>query len=181
MPSRAAYKLAEIQAAQRLLHPGDRVVDLGCWPGGWLAVAGQAVGAGGRVVGVDLVALAEPPAQPNAVALQGDLADPALADTILRQLGAQADVVLCDAAPKLTGVRATDRAREEVLLEGVAALLARLLRPGGSLLLKILEGPEAQAVEKRIRARFESAKTLRPKATRKGSAERYFVGKGFRG
>jgi 23S rRNA U2552 (ribose-2'-O)-methylase RlmE/FtsJ len=47
--------------------------------------------------------------------------------------------------------------------------------------LKILESPEAQAVEKRIRARFESAKTLRPKATRKGSAERYLVARGFRG
>jgi 23S rRNA (uridine2552-2'-O)-methyltransferase len=157
------------------------VLDLGCWPGGWLEVAGRAVGAGGRVVGVDLVAPDAPPAQPNVVALQGDVNDPALADVLLRELGAPADVVLCDAAPKLTGVRATDRAREEALLEAVAALLARCLRPGGSLVLKVLESPEAQAVAKRVRARFESAKTLRPKATRKGSAERYLVARGFRG
>lgn len=156
-------------------------MDLGCWPGGWLEVAGRAVGPAGRVVGVDLAALDAPPAQPNTLALQADLTDPALAETLLRELGAQADAVLCDAAPKLTGVRATDRAREEALLEAVAALLPRLLRPGGSLVAKILESPEALAVEKRIRARFESAKTLRPKATRKGSAERYLVARGFRG
>ena len=157
------------------------MVDLGCWPGGWLEVAGRVVGPGGRVVGVDLAALDAPPAQPNTVALQGDLADPSLPDAILAELGARADAILCDAAPKLTGVRATDRAHEEALLESIAALLPKILREGGSLVLKILQGPEAQAVEKRICTRFESAKTLRPKATRKGSAERYLVARGFRG
>jgi 23S rRNA (uridine2552-2'-O)-methyltransferase len=157
------------------------VVDLGCWPGGWLELAGRVVGPGGRVVGVDLAALEAPPSQPNVVALQGDLADPALAARLLAELGGRADVVLCDAAPKLTGVRPMDRAREEALLEAVATLLAEILRAGGVLVLKVLESPDAQAVEKRIRARFGSAKTLRPQATRKGSAERYLVAKGFRG
>jgi len=156
------------------------VVDLGCWPGGWLEVAARAVGPVGRVVGVDRVALDAPPALPNVVALQGDLTDPALAARLLHELGARADVVLCDAAPKLTGVRTTDRALEEALLEAVAALLAEILRPGGTLVLKVLESPDAQAVEKRIRARFESARSVRPKATRKGSAERYLVARGFR-
>jgi 23S rRNA (uridine2552-2'-O)-methyltransferase len=78
-------------------------------------------------------------------------------------------------------VRPTDRAREESLLDAVAALVPEILRPGGTLVLKVLESPEAQAVEKRIRARFESSKTLRPKATRKGSSERYLLARGFRG
>lgn len=163
------------------MRPGDRVADLGCWPGGWLEVAGRLAGPGGRVVGVDLAALEAPPAQRNVVALQADLADPALPGRLLAELGGRADVVLCDAAPKLTGVRPTDRAREEALLQAVAALLAEILRAGGTLVLKILESPEAQAVEKRIRARFEAARTLRPEATRRGSAERYLVAKGFRG
>jgi len=49
--SRAAYKLLEIQQSQRLLRPGQRVLDLGCWPGGWLQVAAEAVGPKGRIVG----------------------------------------------------------------------------------------------------------------------------------
>ena len=53
-----------------------------------------------------------------------------------------------DAAPKLTGIRDPDRANEERLLEAIEALLPQLLREGGSLLLKILEGPEAQAIDK---------------------------------
>jgi 23S rRNA (uridine2552-2'-O)-methyltransferase len=59
-------------------------------------------------------------------------------------------VLLSDAAPKLTGIRDTDRANEERLLEAIERLLPELLRPGGGLLIKILEGPKAQAIDKRM-------------------------------
>lgn len=177
--SRAAYKLAEIQQRHRLLRRGQRVVDLGCWPGGWLQVASRAVGRDGRVVGVDLTPLDQPLELRNVAVLCADLACRELAGRILDALGGPADVVLSDAAPKLSGVRATDRAREHELLESIEALLPALLHPGGSLLLKILEGPEAQAVERRLRARFSRARTVRPRASRKGSAERYLLARGF--
>jgi 23S rRNA (uridine2552-2'-O)-methyltransferase len=92
-----------------------------------------------------------------------------------------ADLVLCDAAPKTTGIRDVDRAAEERLLESVEALLPQLLRPGGDLLLKILEGPEAQRIDRRIRLSFSRARTTRSRATRKGSSERYLVARGYRG
>jgi 23S rRNA (uridine2552-2'-O)-methyltransferase len=177
--SRAAYKLAQIQRRARILRPGQRVIDLGCWPGGWLQVASRAVGPGGRVVGVDLAAIDPPLELANVIALSGDLSEPAVLEAILAAAGGPADVVLSDAAPKLTGVRATDRAREEALLEGIEAALPALLRPGGGLLLKLMEGPEAQAVEKRLRARFDSHRSLRPDASRKGTTERYWLGQGF--
>src|SRR4030095_11670925 len=59
--SRAAYKLDELQREHRLIRAGDRVVDLGCWPGGWMQVAAELVGARGRVVGIDLPQLDSPP------------------------------------------------------------------------------------------------------------------------
>lgn len=179
--SRAAYKLEEIQRAQRLLRPGQRVADLGCWPGGWLQVASAAVGARGRVAGVDRARIEPPLENENVIAICGDLAEPPVWKEILEALGGPADVVLCDAAPKLTGIRATDCAREEALLEGVEAALPTLLQPGGSLLLKILEGPDAQRVERRIRGRFERARGVKPGATRKGSTERYLLARGYRG
>jgi 23S rRNA (uridine2552-2'-O)-methyltransferase len=179
--SRAAYKLAELQRAHPLLRRGQRVVDLGCWPGGWLQVAADAVGPSGRVVGVDLAAIDPPLKNENVVALCGDLSEGRVEEEILAALGGAADVLLSDAAPKLTGVRAVDRAREEALLEAVEARVPRLLRPGGTLLLKILEGPEAQAVERRIRAGFERAKTVRVSASRRGTTERYLLARGYRG
>ena len=90
-------------------------------------------------------------------------------------------MLLSDAAPKLTGVRATDRAHEEALLAAIESALPELLRPGGALVLKLMEGPEAQAVEQRLRARFAGARSLRPDASRKGTTERYRIGTGFRG
>ena len=179
--SRAAYKLLEIQRRARVLRRGQRVIDLGCWPGGWLQVAAREVGAEGRVAGVDLAAIDPPLELANVFALSGDLSQASVREALLEAVGGPADVVLSDAAPKLTGVRATDRAREEALLEAIEVALPDLLRPGGALVLKLMEGPEAQAVEKRLRAAFAKARSLRPEASRKGTTERYWLGTGYRG
>lgn len=177
--SRAAYKLDEIQERHGLLRAGQRVADLGCWPGGWLQVAAGRVGPTGRVVGVDLAPLEEL-GLANVSVLEADLTDPGLAPRLREALGGPADVVLSDAAPKLTGIRATDRAREEKLLGAIERLLPHLLKRGGDLLLKVLESPEAQEAMQRIRVRFDRARSLRPAASRKGSSERYLLARGYR-
>ena len=164
-----------------MLRPGLRVLDLGCWPGGWLQVAGRVVGPSGRVVGVDLAAIEGDFEYENTVAIEGDLGDPSICERVLESLGGPADLVISDAAPKLTGVREVDRASEERLLEAVAGLLPVVLREGGDLVLKLLESPEAREVDGRIRARFTRARSARVAATRKGSSERYLVARGFRG
>src|SRR6202023_1480178 len=56
--SRAAFKLAEIDAKHHLLKAGARVVDLGAAPGGWSQIAAKRVGAAagkGRVAAIDLL------------------------------------------------------------------------------------------------------------------------------
>ena len=179
--SRAAYKLLELDRSQRLLRKGQRVVDLGCWPGGWLQIASEAVGPRGRVVGLDLAAIDPPLDNENVIALVGNLAEPTDIQAVLDALGGPADVLLSDAAPKLSGVKASDRAREEALLEAVEAAVPRLLAPRGALLLKILEGPEAQAIDRRLRRSFARARTVRPEASRRGSSERYLVAQGYAG
>ncbi len=178
--SRAAYKLLEIQQSQRLLRPGQRVIDLGCWPGGWLQVAAQAVGPSGRVAGLDLAAIDPPLDNENVFSLSGDLTQPPVIKELIELLGGRANVLLCDAAPKLTGIRDTDHAREGELLEAVEGLLGQLLVAGGTLLIKILDGPDAMAVDRRLRQRFDKAKAVKPKASRKGSSERYLIGRGYK-
>ena len=156
------------------------MVDLGSWPGGWLQVASALVGPSGRVVGVDRAAI-EPPLQlANVIALQADLTQPGVAEAVLEALGGLADSLLSDAAPKLSGVRATDRANEEALLGAVGELVPKLLKPGGDLLLKLMDGPEAEALVRRIRSLFEKVKTVRPEASRKGTSERYLLGWRYR-
>ena len=182
--SRAAYKLEEVQksGSGRLLSKGQRVFDLGCWPGGWLEVAAKLVGPGGRVVGIDRAKVDPEIPYEHVTALVGDLEDEGVAERLRVSLGAdRAEVVLSDAAPKLTGVRETDRANEERLLEAIERLLPELLAPGGSALIKILEGPEARVVDQRIRKVFDEARTLKLRATRKGSSERYLLARGYHG
>jgi 23S rRNA (uridine2552-2'-O)-methyltransferase len=164
-----------------MLRAGQRVVDLGAWPGGWMQVAAGIVGSGGRVVGIDVAEIEPFPELANVIALQGDLSEAGVEARLLDALGGPADVVLSDAAPKLTGIRPTDRAREEALLEAVEALVARLLRPGGTLVLKLLEGPEAQAAARRLARRFATAKVTKLQSTRPGSAEKYLVTREFCG
>ena len=146
-----------------------------------MQVAAREVGPRGRVVGVDLAEVDPPLSGENIVTLVGDLEDPALPGRILEALQGPADVLLSDAAPKLTGIRTTDRAHEERLLEAIEALIPLLLKPNGHLLAKILEGPEAQIVDRRIRGHFARAKTVKTSATRKGSRERYILAQSYRG
>ncbi len=139
------------------------------------------MGPKGRVVGVDLAAI-DPPLETETVfAFCADLTQPSVSKELIDRLGGLADVVLSDAAPKLTGIRATDQAREGALLEGVEALLSSLLCAGGMLLVKILEGPDAVLVDRRLRREFETAKSIKPSASRRGSSERYLLGRGYKG
>jgi 23S rRNA (uridine2552-2'-O)-methyltransferase len=133
------------------------------------------------VVGVDLRAVAPLPDHANVVAILGDLGEPAVLTSVLDALGGAADVLLCDAAPQLSGLRDRDRAAEEALLEAVERALPVLLRPGGDALVKLLEGPEAQAADKRLRAAFGQARSLKPSASRPGTSERYLLARGYRG
>lgn len=145
-----------------------------------MQVASAVVGPKGRVVGVDLASIDPPFETENTIALQADLSDPATAARILAELGGRAHVVLCDAAPKLTGIRERDRAMEEDLLQAVENVIPNIIRPGGDLLVKLLECPEAAAFQKRIRQRFARSQAAKTQATRKGSTERYLLARGFR-
>ena len=102
------------------------------------------------------------------------------AEAILSALGGKAQVLLSDAAPKLTGVRATDRAHEEELLAVIAGLVPALLAPGGDLLIKLFDSPEADAAARTLGRSFEKKIGMRPEASRKGTSERYLLARGHR-
>jgi 23S rRNA (uridine2552-2'-O)-methyltransferase len=172
--ARSAYKLAELDRRFHLLRRGDRVVDLGAWPGGWLQVVLERIGTEGRAVGVDLVPVA--PLAPNVVLLTGDVRDAGTVAAIRGALDRPADVVLSDLAPKLTGIRATDEARVRELADATLAVLPALLRRGGRFLAKLFMTPDYDAILSAVRKSFGRVATTRPEASRRGSAELYLAG-----
>src|SRR6185295_19799411 len=87
--SRAAYKLLELQQRYRIIKPGDKVIDLGAAPGGWLQVAAKIVGQNGRVIGVDLQPM-QPLAERQVILLSGDIASKEIQQQITQLLGGPA-------------------------------------------------------------------------------------------
>jgi 23S rRNA (uridine2552-2'-O)-methyltransferase len=174
-PARSVYKLQEIQKKTGVLRKGDRVLDLGCAPGSWTIFAAETVGSGGKVVGVDLkpVAAALPA---NARAVTGDLLEPDA--EIAERLSGPYDVVLSDMAPATTGNKTVDAARSFVLAESALERAKTALRPGGSFVCKIFQGPDFEEFLKQIKAGFDRHKIYKPQSSRKASREIFIIGMG---
>ncbi len=178
--SRAAYKLTEIAAAEKIARPGDCVIDAGASPGGWSQVLVDLVGKRGKVAAVDILPMEPLPAE-NFRFFQDDVTLPSLPQRLLAFFGREADAVVSDAAPNTTGISFTDQARSAELVRAVHALARKTLRKGGTFLAKIFEGAEADAVMRELKGSFDRVRRIRPGATRKESFELYLLATGFRG
>jgi len=172
-PARSVYKLEEIQRKFRLIHKGDRVLDIGASPGSWSLFAVRELRA--RVVAIDLQ---EPDNRlkeiPGITFLQGDLNDVGIGDT-LQKLGPY-NVVISDAAPTTTGNRLVDTQRSYALTERVLELASVCLIQGGHLVMKIFQGGAEQELRERIKGNYRSVKAFKPRSSRKKSVETYLVG-----
>jgi 23S rRNA (uridine2552-2'-O)-methyltransferase len=177
--ARSAYKLVELDDRYRLLRPGDRVVDLGAWPGGWLQVVAERIGPEGRVVGIDLTPIDALP-QRNVESIVGDIRDPSVVARVASRLGGRANIVLSDLAPKLTGVRDADEAQCAELAAAVLDALPSLLLPEGRALVKLFMDPGYATNLANLRRSFREVRTTRADASRRGSAELYVIATGFR-
>jgi len=173
--SRAAYKLREIQERHHLIRDDDNILDLGAAPGSWLQVARSLTR--GVVVGVDLSPIAP---LDGVTTISSDLTDPALLNEV-KKLMDIVNVVISDAAPKLSGHRSYDQARAIGLGEHVLAVACDVLKPGGNLLMKSFQGEDFQSLLNDVRQYFLSVKTYRCKASRRGISEVYIIAKNFVG
>lgn len=178
--SRAAYKLAQIAGAEKVVRPGNCVIDAGAAPGGWSQVLLPLVGTTGKVAAVDILPM-EPLAGPNFRFFQDDLSQPSLSGRILDFFGRKADIVVSDAAPNTSGIAFTDQARSADLVRVVLSLAHATLAEGGAFLAKIFEGPDAESVFRELQTEFDTVRRIRPAATRKESFELYLLAKGYRG
>lgn len=177
--SRAAYKLLELNRRFRLIRPGNRVVDLGAAPGGWLQIASQLAGPKGRVVGFDVQRI-EPMKESNISFFQGDIASEESIRKVEELLGYSADCVLSDLSPRLSGIHNADISRSLDLARSALKVACKLLRPGGNFLVKTFVGEELNDFAQQLKKYFRSVQRTRPEASRKGSSEIYFCAQGFK-
>jgi 23S rRNA (uridine2552-2'-O)-methyltransferase len=188
--ARAAYKLKEIDEVDRLIRPGDVVIDLGAAPGSWSQVVREKLkkgdGIAGRIIALDLLPM-EPIADVDF--FLGDFRD----EAVLAQLEARiadlvaaspdgrcVDLVLSDMAPNLSGVGLADAARMQHVIELAADFAVRFLKPKGALLVKAFHGSGYSQIVQALKRDFVTVAPRKPKASRDRSSETFILARGLK-
>jgi 23S rRNA (uridine2552-2'-O)-methyltransferase len=176
--SRASYKLLELHKKDRLFKPGMTVVDLGAAPGGWSQVAVTLVGDKGRVVASDILPM-------DSIAgvdfVEGDFTEESVLDEILElREGQQADLVISDMAPNMSGMKAVDQPKAMYLIELALELACQILKPEGVFVAKVFHGEGFDDFLRDTKRRFQQVVTRKPDASRSRSREVYLVARGLK-
>ncbi|NGM88626.1 RlmE family RNA methyltransferase [Parapusillimonas sp. SGNA-6] len=178
--ARAAFKLSEILDTEKLLRPGDIVVDLGSTPGSWSQVvrerlAGPGGIINGRIIALDMLAM-EPIA--GVEFIQGDFREDAVLDQLKALLGDQrVDLVISDMAPNLSGVSSADSARIQHVCDLALDFACQHLTPDGALIVKAFHGSGFSQIVESFKRYFQRVVERKPKASRDKSSETFLVGR----
>jgi 23S rRNA (uridine2552-2'-O)-methyltransferase len=179
--ARAAYKLKEIDESEKLIRPGQVIIDLGSTPGSWSQYARNKLagasggGINGTIIGLDMLPM-EPIADVHFI--QGDFRE----EDVLQQLesvleGRKVDLVLSDMAPNLSGVAITDAARVEHIIELAIDFAKAHMKPSGALLVKCFNGTGYTQLVERFKEEFKIVASKKPKASKDKSSEIFLLGK----
>ncbi len=177
--SRSTYKLVQSNEKYGFIRRNNIVVDLGAAPGGWIQAARKMTGKNGFVLGIDLKPI-EPFTQEYIRTIIADFTEPGTIDVIMSFLPRKADVVLCDAAPNITGVWEVDHARQIDLAEKALEIAQCVLRPSGNFFVKVFEGELLNDFMQTIKILFDEVKLVKPQASRQQSSEMYLLALGLK-
>ena len=176
--SRASFKLLEIQEQDKLIRQGMTIVDLGAAPGGWSQVAANLAGEKGQVIASDILPI---DSLPGVEFLQGDFTEDAVLEHLIELLkDRQADLVISDMAPNMSGMKDIDLPRVMYLAELALDLARIVLKPDAVFLVKVFHGEGYEELQKALKSSFSSVKVRKPKASRARSSEIYLLAAGFR-
>ena len=182
--ARAAFKLQEIDEEEKLIRPGQVIVDLGCTPGSWAQYARRKLsgkeggGIHGTIIGLDMLPM-EPVADVHFIL--GDFREQSVLDELEVAVGGRKlDLVLSDMAPNLTGIAATDAARVEDVIDLALGFACAHLKPSGCLLVKCFNGSGYSQIVGKFRQTFKTVSSKKPKASRDKSSEIFLLGRGLK-
>jgi 23S rRNA (uridine2552-2'-O)-methyltransferase len=114
--------------------------------------------------------------------VQGDFTEESVLNQILNLMGgAQADLVISDMAPNMSGMVDVDQPKAMYLVELALDLARQTLKPGGAFVAKVFQGEGFEEYIKDMRTSFTRVVSRKPKASRPRSKEVYQVGTGFKG
>ncbi|MFH1210986.1 MAG: RlmE family RNA methyltransferase [archaeon] len=168
--ARSVYKLKSLNKKYQIIKHGNRILDLGCSPGGWVQAALEIIGKEGFVTGIDIDKVKVKAG--NFRFIQGDIYNEELLKDVEK-----VDVVLSDMAPKTSGIRDLDQARSTDLSRQALKIAKKKLKGNGNFVCKIFQGKEYPEFINEVRKEFGFVKTAKPEASKSGSKEMYVIGK----
>jgi len=178
--SRAAFKLEEMDDRYKFLKPGQRLVDLGCAPGGWCQVSAKRIGlerGKGHIVGIDLLPV---DLIPGVDLIQMDFMAEEAPALLTERLGGRADGVMSDMAANTTGHKKTDHLKIIALAEAALEFAHSVLAPGGFFLAKLFQGGDSAELLAGLKRDFTTVRNVKPAASRADSSELYVLATGYR-
>jgi 23S rRNA (uridine2552-2'-O)-methyltransferase len=181
-PARSVYKLKEMDEKFSLLktaHAG--VLDLGAAPGSWSLYILRKLLGKAALVSVDLSPLSRAYDQglfdsPGFFFLQGDFTLPEIREAVLSR--GPYGLIVSDAAPATSGNRSLDTLRSLALAETALGYAETALARDGNMVVKVFQGGDTGDLLKALRGLFRTGKSFKPKASRPGSFETYYLGLG---
>lgn len=177
--SRSTYKLFQAIEKYRFIKEGDVVIDLGAAPGGWIQAARKTVGTKGFVLGVDIRPV-EPFAEHNVRTIIGDISEQETLQQIVEFLPRKADALISDVSPNISGVWEVDHARQIDLAQQALNIAFETLRPAGNFFVKVFQGDLLDDFTTKVKKSFQTAKVIKPKASRGKSAEMFILAMGLK-
>ena len=176
--ARSIFKLEEIDHKYQVIKRGDKVLDLGYYPGSWMQYIANKVDREGCAIGVDIQPVNRKlTAIPQVKLFEKDIFN----SMTLSDLDSTEpfDVILSDMAPSTTGIKLIDQSKSIDLVKRVVDLLPKFLKERGNLVVKVFDSDDAQNYLKSIKNQFQEFEFLKPKATRKISKEFFVIGKNY--
>ena len=175
--ARSAYKLKEIQERFKLIKKADRILDLGCSPGSFLQILAGIVGPEGIVVGIDILPTLKLP-QKNIATIQGDIRDIDIMELCAFYATGGFNVITCDIAPNLSGIREVDNRNVSELYDAVKDIVIKGLNAGGHFVLKSFFSDDFKSIKSDLATMFRTVSVFKPAASRSASSEIYLVAVG---
>ncbi|XP_022110207.1 putative tRNA (cytidine(32)/guanosine(34)-2'-O)-methyltransferase isoform X2 [Acanthaster planci] len=181
--ARSAFKLLQINEEFDIFKGVSKAVDLCAAPGSWSQVLSrklrhsEADKSKVKIVAVDLQAMAP---LPGVIQLQGDITKESTAKEIISQFeGEQADLVVCDGAPDVTGLHDIDEYIQAQLLLAALNITTHVLKPGGTFVAKIFRGKDVTLLYSQLKIFFPNVTVAKPRSSRNSSIEAFVVCQGY--
>ncbi|KAJ2024433.1 tRNA (uridine-2'-O-)-methyltransferase trm7 [Coemansia sp. S610] len=175
--ARSAFKLLQIDEEFNILQGVTRAVDLCAAPGSWSQVLSKELKKNSsevpQIVAVDLQAMAP---LPGVIQIQGDITKLSTAEQIISHFdGAQADLVVSDGAPDVTGLHDLDEYIQAQLILAALNITTHVLRTGGTFVAKIFRGKDVTLLYAQLKIFFRTVHVAKPRSSRNSSIEAFIV------